>query len=255
MAELVTQEWDGHVCVLTMNDAEHMNLFSPSLRNELVSAFTSLGTNPDCRAIVLAGAGKHFSAGGDIKSFEESDAVSVRNRILKGSGPLARLIIAGAKPVITAVQGNCYGAGMSMVAASDFVVTERSAKFCAAFVRLGLIPDVGLLWTLPRRVGHGRAKLLMALATVMDGAEAALTGLADELVEDGDALARAKQIAAKFAAGAPLAMALLKTAMAEGLEAVLKSEVELQPLVMTSEDHGEAKRAFFQKRKPVFQGR
>jgi enoyl-CoA hydratase/carnithine racemase len=255
MSELVTRDWVGSVCILTMNDPEQMNLFSPALRNELISAFGTLGENPDCRAIILAGAGAHFSAGGDIKSFQESDVMSARARLRKGSGPLARLIVAGTKPVIAAVQGNCYGAGLSLVAASDYVVTERSAKFCAAFMRLGLIPDVGLLWSLPRRVGHGRAKLLMALASVVVGADATQMGLADEVVDAGQALNRAKEVAAQFAASPPVAMALLKSAMSEGLENALKAEIDFQPVLMTSDDHAEAKRAFFEKRPAAFLGR
>lgn len=255
MNGLVTQDWVGSVCILTMNDADHMNLFSPALRNELISAFGSLGENADCRAIVLAGAGSHFSAGGDIRSFHESDVMSVRARIRKGSGPLARLIISGTKPVIAAVQGNCYGAGLSLVAGADYVVAERSAKFCAAFIRLGLLPDVGLLWSLPRRVGHGKAKQLMALASVFDGTEAAQMGLADEAVEPGQALDRAKEVATKFAAGPPAAMAFLKAAMSEGLEDVLRTEADIQPIMMVSEDHAEAKRAFFEKRQPTYRGR
>lgn len=255
MSELVTQHWVGSVCILTMNDAEHMNLFSPALRNELIAAFGALGENADCRAIVLAGAGKHFSAGGDIKSIQEAGVMSGRARLRKGSGPLTRLMVAGAKPIIAAVQGNCYGAGLSLAAASDYVVGETGTQFCAAFMRIGIIPDIGLLWSLPRRVGHGRAKKLMALATVVDGAEALQMGLMDEIVDPGQALDRATDVAAKFAAGPPMAMALLKAAMSEGLEDALRVEADYQPLLMMTEDHAEAKRAFFEKRRPVFQGR
>jgi 2-(1,2-epoxy-1,2-dihydrophenyl)acetyl-CoA isomerase len=238
-----------------MNDAKHMNLFSPALRNELIAAFGALGEDPDCRAIVLAGAGEHFSAGGDIKSLQEADVMSGRARLRKGSGPLARLMVTGPKPIIAAVQGNCYGAGLSLAAACDYVVAETGTKFCAAFMRLAIIPDVGLLWSLPRRIGHGRAKKLMALATVIDGAEALQAGLADEIVDPGRALERARDVAAKFAAGPPMAMALLKAAMSEGLEDALRLEADYQPLLMTTEDHAEAKRAFFEKRRPLFQGK
>jgi len=255
MSEWVTRTWVGSVCVLTLNDPEQMNRFSPDLRNELISAFGALGEMPECRAIVLAGAGAHFSSGGDIKSFQETDVMSARARLRKGSGPLARLIAAGPKPVVAAVQGNCYGAGLSLAAASDYVVVDSSAKFCAAFIRLGLIPDNGLLWSLPRRVGHARAKRLMALAPVLDASQALQIGLADESVDAGQALSRATEVATKFAAGAPVAMALLKSAMSEGLEDVLRAEADLQPMLMTSDDHSEAKQAFFEKRPARYAGR
>ena len=237
-----------------MNDAEHMNLFSPAMRDALIGGLEKLSDDPKCRAIVLTGAGDHFSAGGDIKSFNEADAMSGRARLKRGSGPLARLLAAGPKPVIAAVKGNCYGAGLSMAAACDYVIAERSAKFCAAFIRMGFIPDVGLLWSLPRRVGHGKAKQLMALATVLDAQAAAQAGLADEIVEAADLHQRAQDMASRFASAPPLTMALLRSAMADGLEEVLRTEIDYQPVLMTTEDHAEAKRAFFEKRKPQFRG-
>ena len=255
VTELVTQAREGPVVTLTMNRPEKMNLFSPPMRDALIANFNQLGDDPTCRAIVLTGAGQHFSAGGDVRSFTETTFLSARARLERGSGPLARLIAAGRKPVVTAIEGNCYGAGLSMAAASDFAVAASDAKLCAAFVKLGFIPDVGLLWSLPRRVGLGKAKELAALATVIDGEEAARIRLVDAVVEPGEALAKALEMAWRFAEAPPVTMALLKAAFAQdGLESVLKAELDYQPALITTADHAEAKSAFLERRKPVFTG-
>ena len=244
----------GPVFTLTMNDPDRLNVLSPALRDALITALSELGDDPDCRAIVLTGAGKHFSAGGDIRSFQETTILSLRARLERGSGPLVRLIAAGRKPVIAAIEGNCYGAGVSLAAACDFAVAARDAHLCIAFAKLGFIPDIGLLWSLPRRVGMGKAKELSALATVIDGAEAERVRLVDAISEPGAALEQAKAVAARFAQTPPITMALLKAAFAEGLEAVLKVELDYQPVLAMSEDHAEAKKAFFEKRAPIFRG-
>jgi 2-(1,2-epoxy-1,2-dihydrophenyl)acetyl-CoA isomerase len=254
MSELVLVARDGMIATVTLNDPTHLNLFSPAMRDGLIDAFRQLNDDPDCRAIVLAAAGKDFSAGGDMKSMTEKSAMQMRARLAKGSSVLARLLVAGNKPVIAAVEGNAYGAGLSLAAAAEYVVAARTAKFCAAFLRIGLIPDVGLLWTLPRRVGRGRAMKLMALARPVDASEAERIGLVDELTEPGSALEAAKKVARDFAEMPPVATSLLKWAMSRGLEDVLRQEIDLQPVSFVSNDHAEAKAAFFEKRRPSFRG-
>jgi len=238
---------DGPLAILTLNEPKRMNVYSPQLRDQLLARLRELNDDDACRAIVLTGAGEHFSAGGDVASFNERDALAMRARMERTSMQLVRLLIAGRKPVITAVEGNCYGAGLSLVAGSDFAVAASNAKLCCAFIRMGFIPDLGTLWSLPRRVGLGKAKELTALATVLDGAEAAHIGLVDEVVEPGTALAAAKLVALRFAKASPPAMALLKEAFSEGLEAVLRQEINMQPMLAKSDEHAEAKRRFLEK--------
>lgn len=247
-ADRVLCSREGAIAILTLNEPKRMNVYSPQLRDQLLARLRELNDDDSCRAIVLTGAGGNFSAGGDIASFNERDALAMRARMERTSMQLVRLLIAGRKPVITAVEGNCYGAGLSLVAGSDFAVAARDANLCCAFIRMGFIPDLGTLWSLPRRVGLGKAKELTALATVLDGAEAARIGLVDEVVAPGAALAAAKAAALRFAKASPPAMAMLKEAFSQGLEDALRQEIAMQPMLAMSEEHEQAKRRFLEAR-------
>jgi enoyl-CoA hydratase/carnithine racemase len=150
------------------------------------------------------------------------------------------------------------GAGLSIAALADHVVAARDAKFGAAFVKMGLMPDMGALWSLQHRVGRAKARELLGLARSFDGAEAGRIGLANEVVEPGQALNRAIAVAQEYAALPPVATALLKSALGQGvdsLDAAMRSEVEFQAVAMSSKDHAEAVRAFMEKRAPKFEGR
>ena len=141
---------------------------------------------------------------------------------------------------------------MAVPAAADYVVAATDAKFSAGFMKISFIPDLGMMWSLPRRIGMGRAKKLIALSTQIYGIEAERIGLVDELAPPGKALEVARAVAAKFAAVPPLAFELLKDTMSDGLEEVLKAEIDHQSVLLVSEDHAEGKKAFFEKRKPDF---
>lgn len=134
MSDLVLVARDGMIATVTLNDPEHMNLFSPAMRDGLIGAFRQLNDDPDCRAIVLAAAGKHFSAGGDMKAMTEQHAVQMRARIAKGSSVLVRLLVAGNKPIIAAVEGNAYGAGLSLAAAAESAA-QRATSGLFSFER------------------------------------------------------------------------------------------------------------------------
>lgn len=245
----------GAIVTVTLNRPARMNAMTLELRDALTLNFAELNGDPDCRAIVLTAAGPHFSAGADLKEFNEDTVGACRQRLKLGGVSMIRAMVAGSKPIIAAVEGNAYGAGLALTAASDYVVASPETRFCCAFTRVGFIPDMGLLWTLPRRVGPAKAKTLIALAKPFDGTEALQYGLVDQLASPGETLEAAQAMAAEFAAAPPLAFELMKSAMAEGLESVLRAEINLQPYLMLSEDHREGKRAFFEKRKPEFTGR
>ena len=164
-------------------------------------------------------------------------------------------MIAGAKPIVAAVEGYAFGAGLALTAAADYVVAATNAKFCCAFTRVGFIPDLGLMFSLPNRVGHAKAKQLIALADTFDAQRAEKLGLVDDVVAPGETLAAAIAVAQRFAAGPPLAFEMMKSVFARGLEAMIQAEIDLQPMLWLSEDHREGKQAFFEKRQPKFKGR
>jgi len=255
MTDLVNVEVADAVATVTMNDPQRMNAFSRAMRDALTAALAALNDDESCRAIVLAGAGPHFSAGGDLKDFPETTMRQCRTRLRRGGGALMREIAGGPKPIIAAVEGYAYGAGLALTAASDHAVAARSARFCCAFTKVAFMPDLALMHTLPARVGPARAKQLIALAEVVPAERALALGLVDEMVEEGGALAAAQAMARRYAEGPPLAFELVKSVFARGLDDMVRAEVDLQPIAWLSADHAEGKQAFFEKRKPRFAGR
>jgi enoyl-CoA hydratase/carnithine racemase len=255
MADLISLERKDGIVTLTLNDPERMNAFSAEMRTQLTEHFTRLNDDDECRAIVLAAAGPNFTAGGDLKGFNETTVRQCRTRLKRGGALLVREMIAGAKPIVAAVEGYAFGAGLALAAASDYVVAGQGAKFCCAFTRVAFIPDLALMYSLPNRVGYAKAKQLIALADTFDVQRALQLGVVDEVVQTGEALTSALKVAERFAAGPPLAFEMVKSVFARGLEAMIQAEIDLQPMAWLSEDHKEGKRAFFEKRKPRFVGR
>src|ERR1700757_5053741 len=191
MPELTTVECKDGIATLTLNDPERMNAFSADMRRELIQRFTELNDDDACRAIVLAAAGPDFTAGGDLKGFNETTVRQCRTRLKRGGALLIREMIAGAKPIVAAVEGYAFGAGLALAAASDYVVAGQGAKFCCAFTRVAFIPDLGLMYSLPNRVGLTKAKQLIALADTFDAERALQLGVVDEVVQTGEALTAA----------------------------------------------------------------
>jgi enoyl-CoA hydratase/carnithine racemase len=252
--EPILIERDGDITTLTLYNPTKKNAFSQAMRDRLVAVLCSLNADPECRAIVLTGSGGEFSAGADLSGFNESTVRECRTRLRRGGLPLMREMVAGTKPIVAAVEGHAFGAGLALAAACDYVVAAEGAKFCCAFTRVGFMPDMGLMYTLPHRVGTARAKQLIALADVIPAQRAERLGLVDELVSEGQALPAARAVARRFADGPPLAFEMVKSVFAYGLEAMLQAELALQPMLSLSQDHQEGKQAFAERRKPQFRG-
>ena len=249
------RERDGALAILTLNNPAKLNAMSQAMRDALTSAFSQLNADQEVRAIVLKGASENFSAGADMGGWSETSVQQCRTRLKHGGAALMREMVAGAKPIIAAVEGYAYGAGLALACASDYLVASASARFCCAFTRVGFIPDLALMYTLPRRVGATKAMQLIALAEDVNAERAAALGLTDEVVAPGAAFARAREVALQYCETPPLAFELMKSAFARDLEAAIQAEIDLQPMAWLSEDHAEGKRAFAEKRKPKFTGR
>lgn len=247
----------GDVAVVTMRNPRQRNALSRAVRDGLCGAFAGLMAEDDpCRAIVLTGAEGTFCAGGAIDTMAAMTAFQGRERVRSGR-TLVHLLTGGEKPVIAAVERYAYGAGFSLALLCDSIVAARDAAFCASFGRIGLMPDMGMLWTLPQRVGIGRARRLMMLAEPVGAEEGARIGLVDALAEPGRALEAALDRARAFAAAAPLPNRLIKEAMARWplpLDAMLDCEAQGQGLLFGTADQQEGLKAFFEKRPPQFRG-
>lgn len=247
----------GAVAVLTLDFPARRNAYCLQMRMQLRERLETVMADPRVRAVVITGAAGHFCAGGDVSEMQQRTLLENRERWNLVTA-LIRLMALGPKPIVAAVEGSAMGAGLSIAALADYLVVARDAKFGAAFVKIGLMPDMGALWSLQQRVGPAKAREILGLARSFDGAEAGRIGLANEVVEPGGALERAIAVAQEYAALPPVATALLKSALAQGadsLDAAIRSEVEFQAVAMGSQDHAEAVRAFTEKRAPKFEGR
>lgn len=250
------EQRDG-VAIVTMDNAKTRNALSPEMLKALGTALETLMEDRECRAIVLTGANNTFCSGGDISRMVKDRPILVTRAYIGLAHRIVRAMVNGPKPVIAAVEGAAIGAGMSLAAASDFVVASSKAKFCAAFAKVGLAPDTGMYWSLQQRVGIAQAKKLIMTARLFDGKQAASCGLVDELCEDGEALAHAVKLAHELAQMAPLSLAVTKAVYADGvltLEDAFRAERDHHPYLVRSDDHLSAVAAFREKRKPDFSG-
>jgi len=253
----VLETRSGPVITLTMSYPARRNAFSLAIRASLHDKLAQAMSDESCRAIVIAGEGEHFCSGGDISSFDGVTAPSGRAR-MQAVQRIARLIVRGEKPVIAAIEGYAAGAGLCVAAACDIVVASESAKFSCAFNKIGLAPDLGAAWSLPARMGLGRAKMFMLSGRTLDAASAERQGLAELVCAKGEALAQAQALALEISSAAPLSNAVTKSLLSYGprdFDAALGAEADAQAVLFGSEDFAEGWRAFMEKRAPDFRGR
>jgi enoyl-CoA hydratase/carnithine racemase len=247
----VTETREGGVLVLTLDYPERRNALALPMREALHGALEAAQSDASVRAIVLTGAGGVFCSGGDISGMNVTEAEGGRER-MRRTHRLIRLMVAGRLPIVAAVEGWCVGAGLSMACACDTIVAGEDSRFAAGFGKVGLIPDLGLPFTLPQRIGPARAKQMFLYHNQIDTAEAARIGLVDEVTPKGGALAAAMEKARFLAQQASLPMGLTKRILAEGLDQALDLERDYQAMCFLSADHAEGKAAFLGKRAPVF---
>lgn len=255
--EILQVRYEGNIAVMTLNNPKRLNAFNWAMRSAMYERLLEIEANDACRAIVLTGAGGNLCAGGDISEMQRREILEARMRVDLATR-IFKLLVTGPKPFLCAVEGNAAGAGVSFVAASDYAVAARDARFSCAFIKVGLMPDVGAIWSLPRKVGHRKAMELAAFAEGFGAEEALGMQLVNRLCEPGQALSAALEAADRFARNPPIAMALMKAALNAGNDSVERAaatEADYQSVLMNTEDFGEAARAFMEKRKPEFKGR
>jgi enoyl-CoA hydratase/carnithine racemase len=247
----VIEQRDAGVLTLTLDYPERRNALAVPLREDLHRILEAAQGDAEVRAIVLTGAGGVFCSGGDISGMDSTDAEAARER-MRRTHRIIRLMVAGRLPIVAAVEGWCVGAGLSVACACDTIVAAEDARFMAGFGKVGLIADLGLPFTLPARIGAGRARQMFLYGTQLDATSAERIGLVDHLVPKGGALAKAAELAAFLAAQASLPIALTKQILAEGLDRALEDERHFQATCFLSADHAEGRAAFLAKRAPQF---
>jgi len=244
----------GSVLVLTLNRPERLNAFTAVMTAGLFEAFTAAEADAGIRAVLLRGAGRGFCAGQDLA--EVAPGQDLGATLEQRFNPLVRAIRASSLPVVCAVHGVAAGAGANLAFACDIVLAAQSARFIQSFIRIGLIPDAGGTYALPRLTGAARARGMALLGESVTGAQAEAWGLIWRAMPDDDLLPEAERIAAQLAAQPVEAMALTKRALnaAEGstLDQQLDLERDLQRQCGGSADFHEGTRAFLEKRPAQF---
>ena len=249
---------DGPVATLTLDRPEALNALTVAVKVGLREALERISADRTVRAVILTGAGRAFCAGQDLAEREQPDAAPLDEELRERYNPIIRALRSMGQPVIAAVNGVAAGAGASLAFACDLRIASADARFVLAFGKIGLVPDSGATWFLPRLVGSTRAAELALVGDPVGADQALRLGLVSRVVTAEELMPEARALADRIAAGAPLALALTKRALDRswsiGLEEALEGEAELQGIAGATADHEEGLAAFREKRPPRFTG-
>ena len=247
--------------VITLNRPQRLNAFTEAMHQALAAAIADAERDETCRALLLTGAGRAFSSGQDLNEriTPSGDVVVPGEALAKYYNPLVRKLRALPFPVVAAVNGIAAGAGLNVALACDLVLAARSAKLTQVFARLGLVPDAGGTWLLPRLVGQARARGLALLAEPLTAEKAEAWGLIWKAVDDDALMAEAETLCAHFASAPTIGLGLIKRALDASEDNDFATQLDLERNLQreagSTPDYGEGVRAFLGKRKPVYTGR
>ncbi|MCA6100379.1 MULTISPECIES: enoyl-CoA hydratase-related protein [Bradyrhizobium] len=254
----VKRERDGKVGILTLNDPASLNAMTPELLGDLARAVGEMSLDPDIRALVLTGEGRGFCSGQNLKAFQ-SLGDNIYTGVMRHYWPAMQALRECRMPVVVAVNGVAAGGGFSLAMSGDIILAARSASFIQVFSRIGLVPDLGSTWLLPRLIGRQRALDLMLLNEPLPAERAKEWGLVRDVVDDAKLLDEAKALAGRLADGPTRALVATRQLLEESEHASyadqFRREIELQQVIRESADAKEGRQAFVEKRKAQFTGR
>lgn len=248
---------DG-IALITLNRPEVLNALNDQMEEDLTRAFRIVQEDSKIRALVMTGAGRGFCAGGDIKEMGKYTALEVKEKLQKIHRFLSTLLNLE-RPVIVGVNGVAAGAGFSLALCGDLLIVSEGAKFTAAFVKVGLVPDYGGLYLLPRLVGLIRAKEIFFTGRMISAMEAKEMGFVNHVVPPEDVLRTAMEKARELAQGPSVAIGMMKRILNRSLDwdfpTVCDQEALAQSICCQTDDHREGIAAFLEKKSPHFTAR
>jgi 2-(1,2-epoxy-1,2-dihydrophenyl)acetyl-CoA isomerase len=255
---LVRTEIADGIAAITLDRPDALNALTIPMKEQLLAAFRTIGRDRAVRAVVLTGAGRAFCAGQDLKERLEPDATPLAVEVRERYNPIIRAMRSLPQPIVGAVNGVAAGAGASLAFACDLRIAADGASFVLAFGRIGLVPDSGATWFLPRLVGPAKAAEMALLGSTMSAADAERSGLVVAVVPADTLAHEARAMAAHLAGLAPRALADTKRALdrgwSVGLDDALEDEALRQGIAGATADHAEGLAAFLEKRPPRFTG-
>ena len=253
----ILSETRDEITTITLNRPDKLNAFSGTMREDLVAALRSAAG----LVVVITGAGRAFCAGGDIElmsSLQKNRDTEAFRKLLDAGREVVMQIATMPRPVIASVNGVAAGAGCNLALACDYRIASDSAKFAQSFVRIGLHPDWGGTWFLPRAVGRSAAFEMMATGRIVDAEEALHIGLADRVAPAASLGDETQKLARAIASGPPLAIGAIKRSLSVSERNDLKTQIDLETKnqleAFKSNDFAEGMAAFFEKRPPTFKG-
>ena len=249
---------ENSVARITFNRPEVFNSMHQAMRTEILEALDTCATDASVRAILITGNGRAFCAGEDLQEVTDPNGPSLTTIISTGYNPIVQRIRNLEKPVVMAVNGVAAGAGANIALAGDVVVATASATFTQAFSKIGLIPDSGGTWTLPRLVGFQRASALMMLSDKISAEDAQAMGMVYKVFHDETFLTESIELAETLAKMPTRGLALTKKALNRSFDNTFSEQLLLEDQLQTeagsTADYKEGVAAFLGKRKPVFKG-
>lgn len=258
---MITTTTNDGITTITLNRPEKLNAFSGTMREDLLAALRAAGEDPACRVAVITGAGRAFCSGGDVefmRGLQSDRNTEGMQRLLEAGRDIVLQILDMPKPVIASVNGVAAGAGCNLALACDLRIASDQAKLGETFVRIGLHPDWGGTWLLPRLIGRSRALEILMTGRMVEATEALAMGMVDRVVPAANLARETESLARTIAAGPPLAMGDIKRALRASERNDARAQIDLegrhQMRAFLSGDAAEGMAAFFEKRPPKFQG-
>ncbi|MBE1534320.1 enoyl-CoA hydratase-related protein [Actinomadura algeriensis] len=261
MSDTVLYDVTDAVATITLNRPDGMNSLTSEMKDALRGAVERAASDGSARAVILTGAGRAFCAGQDLREHADNLAAGrdLNDTVRKQYNPIVLGIANMGKPVVAAVNGVAAGAGASLALACDLIVASDRSRFATAFTGIGLAPDSGMSWTLPRLVGRAKAAELLLLGEPLKAAEALELGLVNRVVPADELAPASVELARRLAAGPTAAYAAVKAALdhaaTNDLASALAKEADLQDEAVRTSDHRGATEAFLKKEQPAFEGR